>query len=85
MGAGGITVQRDTVRTRSSFSKGAGKAGLGLSYEIPRSEVSVYVEAAGWVYKWDHYGFDKTQLDTTWSGGVVIPLRTLIAAIQPRH
>jgi hypothetical protein len=83
VGAGGITVQRDTVRTQSSFTKGAGKAGLGLSYQIPTSEVSVYVEATGWIYKWDHYGFNKTQFDATWSGGIVLPLRTLIAAIQP--
>jgi hypothetical protein len=82
VGAGGVTVQRDTVRTRSSFTKAAGKAGLGLSYHIPSSDISVYVEAAGWIYKWDHHGFDKTQLDTTWSGGIVVPLRTLIAAIQ---
>jgi hypothetical protein len=85
VGAGGITVQHDTVHTQSSFTKGAGKAGLGLSYQIPTSEVSVYIEAMGWIYKWDHYGFNKTQFDTTWSGGIVLPLRTLIAAIQPSH
>jgi hypothetical protein len=29
----------------------------------------LYVEGAGWVYKWDRYGFDKTQLDTTGAEG----------------
>jgi hypothetical protein len=84
VGAGGVTVQRDTVRTRSSFTKGAGKAGLGVIYLIPRSDVGVYFEAAGWVYRWDRYGFKKTQFDTTWSAGIVVPLRTLITSIQPR-
>ena len=34
VGLGGVTVQRDTARDRSSFTKGAGKLGLGVSYQL---------------------------------------------------
>lgn len=71
LGGGGITVQRDLDRLgETHFSKGAGKFGLGFSYQIPRSEVGIFVEGTGWLYKWDRYGFDKTQFDTTVSGGL---------------
>jgi outer membrane protein with beta-barrel domain len=70
VGGGGITVQRDVVRNRSAFTKGAGKLGAGLSYQLPDSEVGIYVEGAGWIYKWDRYGFDNVQFDTTLSGGI---------------
>lgn len=70
VGGGGITVQRDVVRNRSAFTKGAGKVGAGLSYQLPDSAVGIYVEGAGWIYKWDRYGFDNVQFDTTLSGGI---------------
>jgi len=70
LGAGGVTVERDVVRMRSRFTKGAGKAGLGLGYLVPEHNVGLHVEAAGWIYQWDRYGFDRTQLDLTVSGGV---------------
>jgi hypothetical protein len=70
VGGGAITVDPDTTPDRDTFTRGAGKAGVGLSYQIPRSHVGLYVEGAGWVYKWDRYGFDKTQFDTTWIGGI---------------
>jgi hypothetical protein len=55
---------------RSRFTKGAGKAGLGVGYLVPRRSVGFHVEAAGWIYQWDRYGFDRTQLDLTVSGGL---------------
>jgi hypothetical protein len=70
VGGGGITVQRDIVRNRSAFTKGAGKVGAGLSYQLPDSAVGIYVEGAGWIYRWDFYGFDNVQFDTTLSGGI---------------
>jgi opacity protein-like surface antigen len=70
VGIGGVTVQRDTVRTRASFTKGAGKAGLGLSYELRESPASAYLEATAWIYQWDRYGFDNTQVDATVSAGL---------------
>lgn len=70
VGGGGVTIKPDVTPSQSGFTKGAGKVGVGLSYRIPRSNVGIYVEGTGWLYKWDRYGFDKTQFDTTWSGGL---------------
>ena len=74
-GGGGVTVRRPTSfvaasLTDRSFTKGAGKFGVGLSYQFPSSNVGFYVEGATWVYSWDRLGFDKTQYDTAWSGGI---------------
>jgi len=70
VGGGGVTVKPDVTPDQPSFTKGAGKFGVGLSYQIPRSNVGVYAEGTGWIYKWDRYGFNKTQFDTTWNGGI---------------
>jgi len=69
LGAGGVTVERDVARLRSRFTRGAGKAGLGLGWLVPQRNVGVHLEAAGWIYQWDRYGFDRTQLDMTVNGG----------------
>lgn len=69
IGGGAVTVERDLAGENTYFSKGAGKVGIGLSYQLPRSDVGIYVEGTGWLYKWDRYGFDKTQFDTTVVGG----------------
>lgn len=69
-GGGGVTVQRDIAVGGSNFTKRAGKVGLGLSYLLPKSNVGVYAEGAGWIYKWDRYGFDNVQFDTTITGGI---------------
>jgi hypothetical protein len=69
-GGGGITVQRDTVRNQSPFTKGAGKVGLGLSYQLPDSDVGIHVEGTGWIYKWNRFGYDNVQFDTTLSAGI---------------
>ena len=70
VGGGGVTIKPDVTPDQPSFTKGAGKVGAGLSYQIPRSNLGLYVEGTGWLYKWDRNGFDKTQFDTTWSGGI---------------
>jgi hypothetical protein len=71
IGGGGITIQRDLDRQgETHFTKGAGKVGVGLSYQLPRSDVGIFIEGTGWLYKWDRYGFDKTQFDTTVTGGL---------------
>lgn len=76
-GGGAITVDHDRDGDlfdgdpgRDHFTKGAGKVGLGLSYRIPDSGVELYAEGTGWIYKWDRNGFDRTQFDTTWDGGI---------------
>jgi len=71
-GGGAVTSKRRDAPDApdNSFTKGAGKFGLGVAYEIPRSHVGVYAESATWVYKWDRFGFNQTQFDMAWSGGV---------------
>jgi outer membrane protein with beta-barrel domain len=69
VGGGAVTVKHDVTPDEPTFTKGAGKFGLGVSYQFPRSNVGVYAEGTTWVYKWDRYGFNRTQFDTTWSGG----------------
>jgi hypothetical protein len=70
VGGGGVTVKHDVTPDEPSFTKGAGKFGLGVSYTIPKSNVGLYAEGTTWVYKWDQLGYNKTQFDTTWSGGI---------------
>jgi len=70
LGGGGVTVQRDVARNRAAFTTGAGKVGGGLSYQLPDSGVGLHVEFAGWIYKWDRYGYDNLQFDTTLSAGI---------------
>jgi hypothetical protein len=70
LGGGTLSVRPDPAADTSSFSKGALKLGGGLGYQIPRTDVGLYIQGAGWIYKWDRYGFDRTQFDTTLSAGI---------------
>jgi opacity protein-like surface antigen len=56
--------------TKDRFTKGAGKAGLGLSYRARNSGFEVFLQGTSWIYKWDRIGFDKTQVDIVWDGGI---------------
>lgn len=69
VGGGAVTIKPDTTPSTDSFTKPAGKAGVGVSFALP-SNVSVFAEGSGWVYKFDEFGFDKTQFDLTWSAGL---------------
>jgi opacity protein-like surface antigen len=53
-----------------TFTKPAGRFGVGFQYQVPDSSLSLYAEASGWAYQWDRYGFDRTQVDTTWGAGI---------------
>jgi hypothetical protein len=77
IGGGAVTVSPDVVGM-DSFTKPAGKIGAGLSYTFPRSGMAIFAEWDGWVYEWDESARldvpnsnpNKTQFDTTWSGGL---------------
>ena len=69
-GGGAVTIKPDTTPSQDSFTKPAGKAGVGVSFEIPNSNVSIFGEGTGWFYKFDQFGFDKTQFDLAWSAGL---------------
>jgi Outer membrane protein beta-barrel domain len=70
VGGGGLTTKQHDTQNDASFTKGAGKVGVGVNYQIPRSRVGVFAEGATWIYKWQQYGYDKTQFDMSWNGGL---------------
>jgi opacity protein-like surface antigen len=70
LGAGAVTIDNSDNAAFDSFTKFAGKGGLGLEYIIPRSDFGLYAQANSYVYKFDQNGFDKTQVDLLWTGGI---------------
>ena len=71
-GGGGVTLHE--IGTDENTTKAAGTFGIGLNYAIPRSRFGVFLEGQGWVYELNELngplsGFDKTQVETGWSGG----------------
>jgi hypothetical protein len=62
--SGGVQFSNDT------FTKPAARASLGFDYQFPGSGFGLFAEGSGWAYKWDRYGFDRTQLDTNWGAGL---------------
>jgi opacity protein-like surface antigen len=77
VGGGGVTVERAVAQMNTRFTTGAGKAGLGIGYLLPDRNLGLHLETAGWVYQWDRFGYDRTQLDLTVSAGLSyrFPLR----------
>ena len=69
----------------TSRSVAAYDADLPLRYPVrrdwtpclfPGRGLGVHVETAGWIYQWDRYGFDRTQLDLTIGGGLSYRFRS---------
>jgi len=67
-GAGAISVHQ--LGSDSTWTKLAGNFGAGLEYRFGR--VGVRAEGRDYVYTFDRYGFDKTQHDIAWQGGVTL-------------
>ena len=67
-GAGAISVHQ--LGSDSTWTKVAGNLGAGVEYRFGR--VGVRAEGRDVVYKFDRYGFDKTQHDIAWQGGVTV-------------
>ena len=67
-GAGAISVHQ--LGADSTWSKFAGNFGAGLEYRFGR--LGIRAEGRDYVYKFDRYGFDKTQHDIAWQGGVTL-------------
>jgi opacity protein-like surface antigen len=70
LGAGAVTIDNPDNAAFNRFTKFAGKGGAGLEYSLPRSDVGIFAQANSYVYKFDRNGFDKTQVDLLWTGGV---------------
>src|SRR6266487_4566188 len=67
-GAGAISIHQ--LEAADTWTKFAGNFGAGLEYRFGRA--GVRAEARDNVYKLDRYGFDKTQHDIAWQGGVTL-------------
>ncbi|HVH68276.1 MAG TPA: outer membrane beta-barrel protein [Gemmatimonadales bacterium] len=67
-GAGAISVHQ--LGSDSTWSKFAGNVGAGLEYRFGR--VGIRAEGRDYIYKFDRYGFDKTQHDIAWQGGLTL-------------
>jgi len=67
-GLGAISLHQ--LGSDSTWSKFAGNYGVGLEYRFRR--VGVRAEGRDFVYKFDRYGFDKTQHDIAWQGGLTL-------------
>ena len=77
-GGGAVTVHQVGTSGQDK-TRGAGTFGLGLNYLIPNSRFGVFAEGKSWLYKFSKMsgpfaGFDKTQLELAWSGGVSVRL-----------
>jgi len=67
-GLGAISVHQ--LGSDSTWSKFAGNYGVGFEYRFRR--VGIRAEGRDFVYKFDRYGFDKTQHDIAWQGGLTL-------------
>ncbi|HYX83101.1 MAG TPA: hypothetical protein VE714_11955 [Gemmatimonadales bacterium] len=67
-GAGAISVHQ--LGADSTWTKFAGNFGGGIEYRFSR--FGVRAEGRDYVYKFDRYGYDKTQHDIAWQGGVTV-------------
>ena len=70
LGAGAVTIDNPDNAAFDRFTKFAGKGGLGVEYILPRSNFGLYAQASSYVYQFDRNGFDKTQADLLWTGGL---------------
>ncbi len=74
--AGGGAVTLHPVGTSGlNTTKGTGTFGLGVNYALPRTGLGFFLEGQGWVYQAKDLkgflaGYDKTQVEMSWSGGV---------------
>jgi hypothetical protein len=73
-GGGAVTIHQ-VGTTGQNKTRGAGTFGLGLNYQVPKTNFGVFAEGKSWLYKFDQMngalaGFNKTQLELAWSGGI---------------
>ncbi len=77
LGGGGAVTFHQRGTSGVDKTKGFGRFGGGLSYQIPRSNWALYAQGDAFVYKISNFGggtvltpYNKTQADIVYSGGV---------------
>lgn len=74
-GGGAVTVhQAGSAATLSDFTRPAAMFGAGLRYQFAGAPVELMVEGKSLVYKWNRWGFDRTQWDVSYSAGLAYRL-----------
>ena len=73
-GGGAVTVH-EVGTSGQNKTRGAGTFGLGLNFRLPNSPVGFFLESKSWLYRLENMsgglaGFDKTQFELAWSGGL---------------
>jgi opacity protein-like surface antigen len=67
-GVGAISVHQ--LDASDTWTKFAGNFGAGLEYRF--GQVGIRAEGRDFVYSFDQYGFNKTQHDIAWQGGLTL-------------
>ena len=70
LGAGAVTIDDTDDDAFESFTKVAGKGGLGVEYVFAQSNVGLFAQATSYIYDYDRTGFDKTQADLLYTAGL---------------
>jgi hypothetical protein len=70
LGAGAVTIDNADNAAFESFTKFAGKGGLGVEYTFAQNNVGLFAQATSYLYDYDRNGFDKTQADLLWTAGL---------------
>ena len=69
LGAGAVTIDNPD-NSPSTASPSSPARAAGVEYTLPRSNFGLYAQASSYVYQFDRNGFDKTQADLLWTGGL---------------
>jgi opacity protein-like surface antigen len=69
-GVGAVTVH--DKGSDSSFTRFAGNLGVGVGYKLGR--VGLRAEGRSLMYKFDRFGYSKTQNDLLWQAGLTVKL-----------
>ena len=72
-GSGRMTIDPAEPGT-DTVAKLAGRMGTGINYVPDNSIFVLFVEACGWLYEFEMFGFRKLQFDTSVQGGLVFAL-----------
>jgi hypothetical protein len=70
LGAGAVTIDNADDAAFQSFTKFAGKGGLGVEYAFAQNNVGLFAQATSYLYDYDRTGFDKTQVDLLYTAGL---------------
>ena len=74
-GGGAVTIhQAGALATLPDFTKPAAMFGAGFRYQFSGAPVELLVEGKSLVYKWDRWGFSRTQWDLSYSAGLAYRL-----------